>query len=94
MHDLEMPLNSRLSYDDKTPFQILREHHLSDTKIHFDPFMNSVRMTFEHYKWNFFTKIVSQQTCVLFDTIFVKKFQMKDTCVTFGSREYRGKVKS
>ena len=39
--------------------------------------------------WNFFTNIVSQQTYVLFDTIFVKKFQMNHTYVTFGTREYK-----
>ena len=38
--------------------------------------------------WNFFTKIVSQQTCVLYETCFVKKFQMSQRVVTFGTREY------
>ena len=38
--------------------------------------------------WNFFVKIMSQQTCVWCDTIFVKKFQMNYTCATFGTREY------
>ena len=33
--------------------------------------------------WNFFTKIVSQQTCVLYETFFVKKFQMNEPVVPF-----------
>ena len=38
--------------------------------------------------WNFFTKHVSYKTHVCCDTIFVKKFQMNQPVVTFGTREY------
>ena len=38
--------------------------------------------------WEIFTKIVSQQTCFMCETFFVKIFQMNQPVVTFGSREY------
>ena len=37
--------------------------------------------------WNFFIKTVSQQTHVLYETSFVKKFQMNQPVLTFGTRE-------
>ena len=98
MHDLEMPLNSRLSYDDRTPFQIWREHHLSDTKIHFDPFMNSVRMTFEHYTSKQYTTISNMggmtpsQICVTFFIILIgiiiTILGIYYGCIKAGSQEY------
>ena len=38
--------------------------------------------------WEIFTRIVSQQTCFMCETFFVKIFQMNQQVVTFGSREY------
>ena len=63
-----------------------------DFVTHFDPnalgYSLGPNVTTGWFIWNFFTKIVSQQTCVLYETCFVKKFQMNQPVVTFGTREY------
>ena len=38
--------------------------------------------------WEIFTTIVTQQTCFMCETFFVKIFQMNQPVVTCGSREY------